>query len=707
MNNLFSDSDANIQYQIRQLTDDLIRYNHAYHTQNKSIISDEEYDLLFRLLQNLEEQYPQYKRRDSPTNKIGGAVLSEFMQVAHIIPMLSLNNIFSDMYQQDTVLKHKELFQFNQRICDGLNVSQPSYVATPKYDGVAISLTYIDGILTTALTRGDGFTGEDVTLNIKTIKNIPHTLKIAATPKDFSSQKDLLSEILSPTPAYIIPRRLEIRGEVLILTKDFIKLNQEQESAQMRQFANPRNTAAGSIRQLDSRITASRPLHFFAYSIADYSHEIEFTTFMEQLDYLNNLGFDISSYSKLCATPMELIEFYENTLAKREQLPFGIDGVVYKVNDISYQQQLGFVLRAPRFAIAHKFPAQEVESQILDIQVQVGRTGALTPVAKIKPVTVGGVIVSNASLHNQDEIKRKDIRINDFVIIRRAGDVIPEVVRSIKDKRIANSPEFIMPHTCPVCNSHLSQIEGEAIIRCSAGLYCPAQKKQAITHFASKLALNIDGLGEKIVDQLVENNLINTPSDIFKLTVDQLIELERFGNKSAINLITAINLAKNTTLARLIYALGIRHVGESTAKELANTFGNLNNLMQASVEELLQINDIGAVVANSIIDFFSETHNCDIIQQLLTLGITYPIAANTSKFNQFISGKTFVLTGTLNNYTRDEAKTLIEQFGGKVSGSVSKKTDYVIAGAEAGSKLDKATALEVTILNEQQFSELI
>jgi DNA ligase (NAD+) len=682
MEDLFSESETNSR-EIDSLTDALNKYNYSYHTEDISLISDEEYDSLFRKLQELEQKYPQFKRPDSPTNKVGGVVLAAFNQVAHQIPMLSLNNIFTDISTLDTQLRHKELLQFNKRISEALGLDTITYIASPKYDGVAISITYTNGILTQALTRGDGFTGEDVTLNIKTIKNIPLKLQ---TKK--------------------VPEHLEVRGEVLILTNDFIKLNQDQDTMGFKHYANPRNTAAGSIRQLDSKITASRPLHFFAYAIANTSSELKFTQFSEQLDYLKKIGFDLSKYCKLCTGADELINFYENILATRQRLPFGIDGVVYKVNEIALQDKLGFVARAPRFAIAHKFPAEEAESQILDIQIQVGRTGALTPVAKIKPVTVGGVIVSNASLHNQDEVRRKDIRIGDYVVVRRAGDVIPEVVRVVIDKRLTNTSEFIMPNCCPVCGSHLVRLGDEAIIRCSGGLYCSAQKKYTLIHFASKLALNIDGMGEKIVEQLLDNQLINTPADIFRLQIDDLVALDRFAEKSATNLINAINQSKNTTLKRLIYALGIRHVGESTAGSLANTFGTLDNLIKANINELLQINDIGGTVATSIVDFFSESHNRQIIAELIELGINYPKNVSQSIFNTHISGKTFVLTGTLTDYTRDEAKALIENFAGRVSSSVSKKTDYVVAGTEAGSKLDKATSLGVTILDEQQFKQL-
>ena len=675
--------DTQAQEQILLLSQQLHDYNHAYHTLDQSLIDDSTYDQLFRQLQDLEQQYPQFKQDDSPTTKIGSSTVAEFTQRPHLRPMLSLNNIFSDTAESDITLRHKELLQFNKRMCNELGLEQVEYVASVKYDGVAISLTYTNGRLTQGVTRGDGFTGEDVTLNIKTIKNIPKTLKTKQPPA-----------------------LLEVRGEILITTADFNRLNEEQAQLELKQYANPRNTAAGSIRQLDSSITATRPLHFFAYSISQLDENIQHNSYMEQLQYLKGMDFDISNYSKICKDENDLITFFEDILKRRSELAFGIDGVVYKVNNIAEQEKLGFVMRAPRFSVAHKFPAEEAESQIMDIDVQVGRTGALTPVAKIKPVAVGGVIVSNASLHNQDEIKRKDIQIGDYVLVRRAGDVIPEVARVILEKRQTTNKIFKMPDNCPVCGSHLVQLEGEAIIRCSGGLYCDAQKKQAITHFASKLALNIDGMGDKTVEQLVDCNLINNPADIYRLKFEQLSALERFGDKSATNIINAIALSRNTTLQRLIYALGIRHVGESTAKELARTFGELSKLITASVEELLQVNDIGTVVATSIRDFFSEEHNCQIIEQLHDLGVTYIKTNGESKFNPNISGKTFVLTGTLTTYSRDEAKALIEEFGGKVSGSVSKKTHAVVAGNEAGSKLDKATALGITILSEEEFKQL-
>lgn len=672
-----------VKDEINQLTDDLIKYNYHYHTLDESLISDETYDKLFRHLQDLEQQNPQYKRADSPTTKVGFTVRQEFTQATHTVPMLSLNNIFSNMDETDTDLRHHELLQFDKRICETLGVTTTDYVASVKYDGVAISLIYENGILVQSLTRGDGFTGEDVTLNIKTIRNIPKQLQIATSPS-----------------------LLEVRGEILIFKDDFIRLNQELEEQSLKTFANPRNTAAGSIRQLDSGITASRPLHFFAYSIAQNTSTTKFDSFFAELEYLKKIGFDISDYCQLCNGHDALIKFYENILATRDSLPFGIDGVVYKVNSLSDQEKLGFVMRAPRFAIAHKFRAVSALTQVLDIQVQVGRTGAITPVAKLTPVSVGGVIVSNASLHNQDEISRKDVRIGDYVLVRRAGDVIPEVECVVIDKRGSNVREFIMPKHCPVCDSHLVRLESETIIRCSAGLYCSAQKKQAIAHFASKLAMNIDGLGEKSVDQLVDAKLVEHPSDLYLLTLEKLVDLERFGEKSALNLLNAINQSKNTTLNRLIYALGIRHVGESAAKDLASSFGTLEKLMTASELELLQVHDVGSVVALSIIDFFSEEHNRTIINKLIELGVNYKVVEATNKFNKNITGKTFVLTGTLANSSRDEAKNKIEEFGGKVSSSVSKKTDYVVAGIEAGSKLEKANTLGIAILSENEFTNL-
>ncbi len=668
--------------QIEDLTNQLIHYNYHYHAKNFSLITDEEYDKLYRELIKLEEEFPEYKRSDSPTVRVGFTPIREFEHIPHNIPMLSLNNIFSDLTKDDTLIAHEELFAFTKRIEDGTNETNVVYTALPKYDGIAISLIYQNGVLVRGVSRGDGFTGEDVTHNIKTIKNIPLILH-STNPPDL----------------------LEVRGEVLIKIEDFIKLNQSQESTGLKTYANPRNLASGSIRQLDSKITATRPLHFFAYALTQISQEYitpkPLDTFFEQLSFLKTLGFDIGSWVKVCNTTDELITYHTNMAQSRHNMPFEIDGVVYKVNNIQLQEKLGFVMRAPRFAIAHKFLSYAKESQVLGIQIQVGRTGALTPVAKVRQVLVGGVMVSNVTLHNQDEINRKDIRINDFVMVRRAGDVIPEIVNVVIDKRPDNTICFTIPETCPVCESKIMRDDGGAIYRCSGGLFCDAQKKQSLTHFASRLAMNIDGLGEKIIDKLTELKLINNVTDIYRLNVSMLENLENFGQKSAHNIIDAINSSKNTTLNKLIYALGIRHVGEKTAKDLAKYCGSIDKLMNITIEELLQIHDIGDVVSRSIIDFFSEPHNKIIITELLELGIRYEAINVNQNYNPNITGKTFVITGSFASFKREELKQKIEDLGGKVSSAVSQKTNYLIAGIDAGSKLAKATEYGIPIINEE------
>lgn len=686
MNDLFSNQDP-IESQIIQLTKELNYYNLQYHTYDKSLISDEEYDLSFRRLIALEQEYPHFKQSDSPSQKIGGAILTKFNQIEHQIPMLSLGNIFSVMSEIEPELRHQELIHFCNRIAKELDCtsSELSFMASPKYDGVAISLLYRNGILVQALTRGDGYIGEDVTNNVKTIRNIPLTLSC-----------DLFA-----------PELIEVRGEILIQTQDFIELNQQQVARGERLYANPRNLAAGSLRQLDSRITAARPLCFYAYALAQHSSDLQFNLFSEQLAQLKYFGFNLANECASLIGSAELIDYYEDMLVKRNQLSFGIDGVVYKLNNIAEQQKLGYVARAPRFAIAHKFPAEEVESELLGIDVQVGRTGALTPVARIKPVNVAGVIVTNATLHNQAEIWRKDIRIGDIVVVRRAGDVIPEIARSLPLRRTGELAKFFMPTTCPACGSHLVAEEGEVILRCSAGLYCIAQKKQAITHFASKLALNIDGLGEKSVEQLVDAGLINSIPDIYRLNFEQLCQLERFGEKSATNLIQAIELSKNTSLPRFIYALGIRHVGESSAKDLAKAFGSLEVLLVANLDQLLQVREIGEIVARSILDFFAEEHNLQVIQELLSLGLTYPAIIAENLYHPQITGKTFVITGSFVNLKRDEIKAELEEYGAKVAGSVSKKTDYVIVGSDAGSKLTKANELGIRLIEESELTVLL
>lgn len=690
MSDLFSNLGVEIspiEQQITKLVQDLNYYNLYYHTYDNPQISDEQYDKLFRELVVLEEQYPQFKQKDSPTLKVGGEILDKFNQITHDTPMLSLGNIFSQMDETDVMLRHGELFGFTNRLikelaCDNEDLE---FVASPKYDGVAISLYYRNGKLLRAVTRGDGYTGEDVTNNVQTIRNIPLSL-----PTEFNNVVEL-----------------EVRGEILILTQDFIKLNQKLDASGEKKFANPRNLAAGSIRQLDSKIAATRPLKFYAYALAKIDAQIKFNLFSDELAFLKQLGFSIAEECAVLRGSNELINYYEQMLAKRDSLSYGIDGVVYKINSLESQQKLGFVARAPRFAIAHKFPAQEVESILLDIDVQVGRTGALTPVAKISPVNVGGVVVTNATLHNLDEILRKDIRIGDVVVVRRAGDVIPEIARSVIDKRTTELAIFKMPESCPACGSHVVMEEGLAILRCSAGIYCIAQKKQAITHFASKLAFNIDGLGEKSVDQLVDSNLINSVPDIFRLTVDKICGLERFAQKSANNLIAAINQSKNTTLARFIYALGIRHVGEASAKDLAKAFGNLEKLRLASKEELLQVKDVGEIVANSILDFFAEEHNNQVLNELIELGINYPEVEAKNLYHSNVTAKTYVITGSFVNYKRDEIKAKLEDFGAKVVNSVSKKTDYVIVGSDAGSKFDKAQELSIAMLDEAQLTRLL
>lgn len=679
MNDLFNGTDQ-IEAKIIQLTKELNYHNLQYHTYDNPVISDEDYDRNFRQLIDLEREYPQFKQADSPSQKVGGVVLSKFNQLEHKIPMLSLSNVFSVMSEVEPELRHAELIQFVNRVAKELvcSVDELGFVASPKYDGVAISLLYKDGVLIQALTRGDGYTGEEVTNNVRTIRNIPLNLHC-----------DLLT-----------PELLEVRGEILIQTQDFVELNQQQISRGERVYANPRNLAAGSLRQLDSGITASRPLCFYAYSLVQHSQDLHFNLFSSQLEQLKSFGFSIAEECQKVVGTAKLIDYYEKMLDQRNQLTFGIDGVVYKLDDIAKQEQLGYVSRAPRFAIAHKFPAEEVESELLEIDVQVGRTGALTPVARIKPVLVAGVLVTNATLHNQTEIWRKDIRVGDVVIVRRAGDVIPEIARSLPLRRSAELSIFSMPTECPACGSKVVAEDEDVILRCSAGLYCIAQKKQALIHFASKLALNIDGLGEKSVEQLVDAGLINTIPDIYRLKFEQLSQLERFAEKSAHNLIQAIELSKNTTLPRLIYALGIRHVGESSAKDLAKAFGSIDALSQANFEQLLQVREIGNVVAQSILDFFAEEHNLKVLQDLIELGVNYAFITAENLYHPRVTGKIFVITGSFMDFKREDVKAKLEDFGAKVSGSVSKKTNYVIAGSEAGSKLDKANELGTEIIDE-------
>lgn len=655
--------------EISALKTQLAQHDYHYYVLDAPLVSDSEYDGLYRQLTALETAYPELVTSDSPSQRVSGTASSAFQSVQHRQAMLSLNNAFAD----------DELMAFDKRITEALDTSRIEYAVEPKFDGLAITLTYENGLFVQGATRGDGYTGENVTHNLRTIRAIPAKLAINHPPA-----------------------LLEVRGEVLMLKRDFERLNQTQEAQGGKLFANPRNAAAGSLRQLDARITATRPLHFFAYGLGETIGTPNMTSHSQAMQYLADLHFPVSDLRAVKQGVDGLREYYADIGAKRAVLPFDIDGVVYKVNAFEQQNTLGYVSRAPRWAIAHKFPAEEATTIVDDITVQVGRTGAITPVARLKPVFVGGVTVTNATLHNEDELRRKDIYIGDTVIVRRAGDVIPEVVASIPEKRPADARRFVMPDTCPECGSHIERPQDEAVARCTGGLFCPAQRKQAVTHFASRRAMDIEGLGEKLVDQLVEANLVHRLDDIYRLDVNKLSNLDRMAQKSAQNVLIAINASKQKPLSKFIYALGIRNVGEATAKDLADYFGRLKVLMAASKEELLQVNDVGPVVAEAIFQFFNEDHNKTVIDEMLGEEIGMKLVEHDGK--QAPSGalvnQTFVLTGTLPTLSRDTAKVMIEAAGGKVSGSVSKKTHYVVAGADAGSKLDNAQTLGVTILDE-------
>ena len=648
-------------------------HNYLYYVKDRPEISDAEFDRLFRELQELEQRHPELVTPDSPTQRVGAKAEGEFAAVSHALPMLSLNNAFSD----------DEVADFDRRARETLGLSAVEYAAEPKFDGLAISVTYEDGLLTVGATRGDGYTGEDVTANLRTIRALPLRLSTGDPP-----------------------RLLEVRGEVVMLKKHFEALNRQQRERGEKEFANPRNAAAGSLRQLDPRITAARPLTFFTYALGRFEGKgLPADRHSHQIDYLAQLHLPVSPHRKVVQALDGLLGYYRDIGARRASLPYEIDGVVYKVNDLKLQERLGFVSRAPRFALAHKFPAEEAQTEVVDIDVQVGRTGALTPVARLKPVFVGGVTVTNATLHNEDEVHRKDVRAGDTVVVRRAGDVIPEVVRVLKEKRPPHTRIFKMPDKCPVCHSRVARLEGEAVARCTAGLYCPAQRKQALLHFASRRAMDIEGLGEKLVDQLVDGDIVKTPADIYDLDVDTLAHLERMAEKSATNVVHAIQRSRNTTLARFIFALGIRNVGESTARDLALAFRDIHALMDADEARLEQVPDVGPVVAQSIAGFFREPHNRDVVAKLLQAGVRYEdMPASTGAG---LAGKTFVLTGTLPTLSREQATARIEAAGGKVAGSVSKKTSYVIAGADPGSKYERARALGVAVLDEEGLLHLL
>jgi len=670
---LSSNHPMNLADRYAFLQKELARLEHAYYVLDAPLLPDIEYDRLYRELLEIEAAHPEWITPESLSQRVGGTALKEFDSVEHVVPMLSLNNAFEDA----------ELIAFDRRCREGLNVKQVSYAGELKFDGLAISLRYENGSLVRAATRGDGASGEDVTANIKTVRAIP--LRLLGKN---------------------IPAVLEVRGEVFMYLDDFQKMNQQAAAQGEKEFANPRNAAAGSLRQLDSKITAKRPLSFFAYGLGALEPQGWLpATHEELLNRYADLGLPVCAERKVLKSVEEMLSFYHAIEAKRDTLPYDIDGIVYKVNAFAEQNTLGFVSRAPRFALAHKFPAQEALTTVLGIDVQVGRTGAITPVARLAPVVVGGVTVTNATLHNEDEVRRKDVRIGDTVTVRRAGDVIPEVVSVIQERRPEDATQFVMPTRCPICDSHIERLEGEAVARCSGGLFCGAQRKQALIHFAHRRALDIEGLGEKIVDQLVDQNLVRTPADLYRLGFSALANLERMGEKSADNLIQAIHQSRHTTLARFIFALGIRHVGETTAKDLANHYQSMHALMDARLEDLLTVKDVGPVVADSIVSFMQETHNREVIEQLLASGMQ--LSLEKKVISAAVAGKTFVLTGTFPSLSRDQAKDLLEKAGAKVAGSVSKKTDYVVAGTDAGSKLTKAEELGITVIDEQAMLALL
>ena len=651
---------------IQTLRETIERHNRLYYVEDAPEITDAEYDRLFGELQALENEHPELRTPDSPTQRVGGTPLPQFAEVRHRTPMLSIGNAFDE----------QEVRAFDKRVRQAVGAEAIDYAAEPKFDGLAVSLVYRDGLFVQGATRGDGMTGEDVTPNLRTVGSIP--LKIPGNED------------------------LEVRGEVLMYRRDFEALNERQRAAGQKEYVNPRNAAAGAIRQLDSRITASRRLRFFAYALVSQSPS---GTQSQALERLHALGFPVCKERDTVTGVEGLLKYYERIGALRARLPYAIDGVVYKVNRLDWQERLGFVSRAPRFALAHKYPAEEQTTEVLGIEVQVGRTGTLTPVARLKPVFVGGVTVTNATLHNESELRRKDVRVGDTVVVRRAGDVIPEIVSVRIEARPPDTRLFDFPSTCPVCGSAVVRNDDEAAHRCSGGLYCAAQRKQALLHFASRRAMNIEGLGERLVDQLVDKGLIRTPADLYKVSKEQFAGLERMAEKSAANLVAELERSRNTTLERLIYALGIRNVGETTARDLARHFGDLEPLAQASEAALLQVSDVGPVVARSIRQFFDEPHNRTVVKNLVAAGIHWEKTAPAPR--PATAAKSFVLTGTLAGMTRDEARSAIEAKGHKVVGSVSKKTDFVVAGEDAGSKLDKARALGVPVLDEKQLTELL
>ncbi len=681
---------SNVEKQISQLQQQLNQYNHEYYVLDQPSVPDAEYDRLMSSLIELEKTNPELKTIDSPSQKVGGQALKSFTQVTHQLPMLSLDNVFS----------LEDFHAFVKRVKDRLNDNKTlTFCAEPKLDGLAVSLRYEQGQLIQAATRGDGSVGENITTNIRTIKSIP--LKLMGKPgKDF-------------------PDIVEVRGEVFMPKASFDALNTLAKKRGEKGFANPRNAAAGSLRQLDSKITAKRNLAFYAYSLGfvgalptdsdeslDLTNDFFANSHHERLCQLKRLGLPMCPEVRLLESEQACDAFYQDILAKRSALSYEIDGTVLKVDEIPLQKRLGFVARAPRWAIAYKFPAEEELTTVEDVEFQVGRTGAITPVARLKPIFVGGVTVSNATLHNQDEITRLGLKINDTVVIRRAGDVIPQIVSVVLDKRPDNAIDVIFPSSCPVCGSAVAKPEGEAVLRCTAGLFCAAQRKEAIKHFASRKAHDVDGLGDKLVEQLVDEKLISTPADLFKLTEIQVSTMERMGKKSATNLIASLEVAKSTTLAKFIYGLGIREVGEATAANLANHFYTLAAIESATLEALQEVSDVGEVVAKNIVNFFKEEHNLAVVSGLTEV-MNWPAIEIKSADDLPLAEQIFVLTGTLTQMGRTEAKTALQSLGAKVAGSVSKKTHFVVAGDKAGSKLTKAQELGISVLSEDGLVELL
>lgn len=663
-----------IENEIQQLSEQLENYNYQYYVLDDPSVPDAEYDRIFQALVTLEQQNPALRSANSPTQKVGGLALSKFEQVTHQLPMLSLDNVFDAAALKD----------FMARAQDKATQANIDFCIEPKLDGLAASIIYENGLLVQAATRGDGQTGENVTENVKTIKNLPLKLR-----------------------GENIPELLEVRGEVFMLKAGFDKLNQKLTEAGEKAFVNPRNAAAGSLRQLDSKVAASRPLAFYCYAVGVFSGELPNSQFA-RIEQLKAWGLPVSDEVKKVAGEQGCLDYYQTISEKRPNLAYEIDGVVYKVDDVSLQQTLGFVARAPRWATAYKFPAEEAVTVVENVEFQVGRTGAITPVAKLKPVFVGGVTVSNATLHNSDEIKRLGILIGDAVVVRRAGDVIPQVARVIIEQRDSlTTRPIVFPEVCPVCESDVERIEGEATIRCSGGLYCGAQRKEAIKHFASRKALDIDGLGNKLVELLVDHKMIDSPAQLFQLTAAQVSGLPRMGEVSAKKLINSLQLSKKTTLARFLYSLGIREVGEATASNLANYYKQIDAIKAASVENLQSVSDVGEIVAKHIYYFFRQDHNIEVVNQLLEAGIHWPEIKEIEQSELSLIGKTFVITGSFSSLSRADIKTALQALGAKVAGSVSKKTTTVVAGEAAGSKLTKAQELGIEIMDEDAIVSLL